>query len=229
MIVCSFPTSPQHSLASTSSTDGFIIEADGTLGIPLIVLGETASRKAVPMIDLAMDNVEVKGLVIKKVTQTPNGPLTTVIKSNGTAKLKKMRVQISNLELGGTFIPKLGYLGMKKVKLLAYKQTADIADLPNFSFSFDSGVGGQMEEKSEEELKDIIKNLQEGTKDEKDKEEGTNESDEQDKDETNKEEESDKPEEEEDGGNPDDGIEEPEPPVDVGTDETELPTPPPTS
>ncbi len=108
---------------------------------------------------------------------------------------------------------------MKKVKLLTYKQTADIADLPNFSFSFDSGVGGQMEEKSEEELKDIIKNLQEGT----------NESDEQDKDETNKEEESDKREEEEDGGNPDDGIDEPEPPVDDGTDETEIPTPPPAS
>ncbi len=197
LIVCSFPSSSHQSLASTKSTDGFVIEAEeitGTLGVPLITLGKTASRKAVPMIDLAMDNVEVKGLVIKKVTQTPNGPLTTVIKSNGTAKLKKMRVQITNLELGGIFIPKLGYLGMKKVKLLAYKQTADVADLPNFSFSFDSGVGSQMEDKSEEELKDIIKNLQEGTKDEDEKEEEeTNETDEQDKEAVNKEEELDKP------------------------------------
>ena len=177
LILCSFPSSSQHSLASTNSTDGFIIEAEeiiGTLGIPLIVFGETASRKGVPMIDLAMDNVEVKGLVIKKVTQTPNGPITTVIKSNGTAKLDKMRVQITNLEFGGITLPKLGYLGLKKVKLLAHKQTADIADLSSFSFSFESGDGVQVEGKSEEELKNLIKNLQEGTKGEEEK---TNEAD----------------------------------------------------
>lgn len=140
------------------------------------------------MIDLAMDNVEVKGLVIKKVTQTANGPITTVIKSNGTAKLKNMRVQITNLELGGIFIPKLGYLGMKKVKLLAYKQTADIADLPSFSFSFDTSSGSQMEDKTEDGLQEIIESLQKATAGE---EEVNDESEDQ-----AKEEESDKPSEE---------------------------------
>ena len=199
LLLFSFPSSSQYTLASANTTEGFIIEADeitGTLGIPLIVLGETASKKGVPMIDLAMDNVEVKGLVIKKVTQTPNGPMTTVIKSNGAAKLKKMRVQITNMETGGIFIPKFGYLGLKKVKLLAYKQTADIADLPNFSFSLESGVGSQMEDKNEEELKELIKSLDEGTK-EDEKEEGEkgdpNQQKEQNKEEDKQEQESDKP------------------------------------
>lgn len=201
LLLFSFPSSSQYTLASANTTEGFIIEADeitGTLGIPLIVLGETASKKGVPMIDLAMDNVEVKGLVIKKVTQTPNGPLTTVIKSNGTAKLKKMRVQITNLETGGIFIPKFGYLGLKKVKLLAYKQTADIADLPSFSFSFESGVGSQMEDKNEEELKELIKNLDEGTKeDEKEEEiEEPTQQEEQNQEENRQEHESDKPSDE---------------------------------
>lgn len=195
LILCGFPSSSQQSLASTNSSDGFIIEAEeitGTLGVPLIVFGDTSNRKGVPMIDLAMDNVVVKGLVIKKITQTPNGPMTTVIKSNGTAKLNKMRVRITNLEFGGIFIPKLGYLGMKKVKLLAHKQTADFADLPNFSFSFDSGVGNQPEPKSEEELKELINNLQQATT----SEEEPTESEEQNKEETEQEDKSDKPSEE---------------------------------
>ena len=198
LVLCSFPSSSQQSLASTNSADGFIIEAEeitGTLGVPLIVSGDTSSRKGVPMIDLAMDHVEVKGLVIKKVTQTPNGPLTTVIKSNGTAKLNKMRVRITNLEFGGIFIPKLGYLGMKKVKLLAHRQTADFADLPSFSFSFDSKVGSQPDSKNEEELKELIKDLQQATTGEEEKEE-TGESEEQNKEEPEQDDKSDKPKEE---------------------------------
>ena len=162
-----FTSSSPAIKASSSGTDGFIIEAQeitGTLGVPLIVFGETATRKAVPMIDLAMDNLEIKGLVIKKVTQTPNGPVTTVIKSGGLTKLKKMRVRITNIELGGLFIPKLGYLGMKDVKLLAYKQTADIADLPNFSVHYESGNANQMKDQNEEGLNQIIKSLQNGGK-----------------------------------------------------------------
>ena len=56
-----FTSSSPAIKASSSGTDGFIIEAQeitGTLGLPLIVFGETATRKAVPMIDLAMDNLE---------------------------------------------------------------------------------------------------------------------------------------------------------------------------
>lgn len=169
-----FTSSSPAIKASSSGTDGFIIEAQeitGTLGVPLIVFGETATRKAVPMIDLAMDNLEIKGLVIKKVTQTPNGPVTTVIKSGGLTKLKKMRVRITNIELGGLFIPKLGYLGMKDVKLLAYKQTADIADLPNFSVHYESGNANQMKDQNEEGLNQIIKSLQNGGKEKEEEEE----------------------------------------------------------
>ena len=168
-----FTSSSPAIKASSSGTDGFIIEAQeitGTLGVPLIVFGETATRKAVPMIDLAMDNLEIKGLVIKKVTQTPNGPVTTVIKSGGLTKLKKMRVRITNVELGGLFIPKLGYLGMKDVKLLAYKQTADIADLPNFSVHYESGNANQMKDQNEEGLNQIIKSLQNGGKEKEEEE-----------------------------------------------------------
>ena len=168
-----FTSSSPAIKASSSGTDGFIIEAQeitGTLGVPLIVFGETATRKAVPMIDLAMDNLEIKGLVIKKVTQTPNGPVTTVIKSGGLTKLKKMRVRITNIELGGLFIPKLGYLGMKDVKLLAYKQTADIADLPNFSVHYESGNANQMKDQNEEGLNQIIKSLQNGGKEKEEEE-----------------------------------------------------------
>ena len=168
-----FASSSPPIKASSSGTDGFIIEAEeitGTLGVPLIVIGETATRKAVPMIDLAMDNLEIKGLVIKKVTQTPNGPVTTVIKSGGVTKLKKMRVRITNIELGGLFIPKLGYLGMKDVKLLAYKQTADIADLPAFSLHYEAGNANQMKDLDENGLKEIIKSLQNGNTEEEEEE-----------------------------------------------------------
>lgn len=173
-----FTASSPPILASSSGTDGFIIEAEeitGTLGVPLIVIGETATRKAVPMIDLAMDNLEIKDLVIKKVTQTPNGPVTTVIKSGGVTKLKKMRVRITNIELGGIFIPKLGYLGMKDVKLLAYKQTADYADLPSFSLNYETGNANQMKDEGEEGLKEIIKSLQNGGKKEEDEQEEADE------------------------------------------------------
>lgn len=166
LLLLGFQSNSNFSMASTS-TDGFIIKAskiEGKLGVPLIVAGETASKKGVPMIELAMDDMTVEGMVITKVSHTPNGTLTTKIKANGTAKLKKMKIRITNMQFGELYIPKLGYIGMKDAKLLAYKQTADQADLPNFSFSFENGGGEQLADKNQEELQQLLTDLDKATK-----------------------------------------------------------------
>lgn len=227
LLLLGFQSFSNFSMASTS-TDGFIIKAskiEGKLGVPLIVAGETASKKGVPMIELAMDDMTVEGMVITKVSHTPNGTLTTKIKANGTAKLKKMKIRITNMQFGELYIPKLGYIGMKDAKLLAYKQTADQADLPNFSFSFENGGGEQLADKNQEELQQLLIDLDKATKGEEEEDKDTDKD--QDKDpekdaEKDKATDEKKPDEE-----TEDPAKQPEPPANENPETTPQPETPP--
>lgn len=123
-----------HADASVPMIDGFVIEADkveGVMGIPGIMNGETTTQKNKLMLRLTFSKATIYGLTITKVLNTPNGPVTIQFKSTGPVELTNMAVDVTKIEFSGIYLPnKLGELGMKNVRLVAHKQTADEAILP---------------------------------------------------------------------------------------------------
>ncbi len=127
--------SPHKSHADSSlSMNGFVIEADrveGVMGIPLIRNSETTTQKNKLMLRLTFQKATIYGLTITKELNTPNGPVTIQFKSTGPVELSNMAVDVTKVEFGGIYLPnQLGELGMKNVRLVAHKQTADDAILP---------------------------------------------------------------------------------------------------
>jgi hypothetical protein len=135
MLILNVALFPHHSHADAStSMDGFIIEADrveGVLGLPGIIAGESSNQNNKIMLHLNFSKATIYGMKLTKVVNTVKGPLTIQFKSTGPVELQNMSVDVTKIQFGGIYLPnKLGEIGMRDVRLVAHKQTADKAFLP---------------------------------------------------------------------------------------------------
>jgi hypothetical protein len=145
----------KNSYATSPIFIGFIIEAsqmEGTMQSLTLTTGDTTLVKNAPMLDMKFEDASVKGLIIKKLVQTPDGIVTTNMTSQDTVLFKNLELKVTNATFEGTYIPERGNIGFKNVKLLAHNVTTDSSDLPKFNLNFTSGGQIEMEPKSEAEL-----------------------------------------------------------------------------
>jgi len=137
---------------------GFIIEAaqmEGTIQSLGLATGDTVLSQNVPMLDMKFTEASTKGLVIKKIVQTPNGTVTTNISSQDTALFKNLEVKVTNAEFEGIYVSDKGKIGFKHIKLLAHYVTSTNADLSKFALHFTNGGQLKMQSQNEEELLQI--------------------------------------------------------------------------
>ncbi|MBS4174546.1 hypothetical protein [Bacillus sp. FJAT-49736] len=168
-----FPHKLHAETDSVSMADGFVIEADrveGILGLPGIVSGETTSNQNKLMLRLSFIKATIYGLTITKVINTSSGPMTIQFKSTGPVELKNMAVDVTKIEFGGIYLPNnIGEIGMKNVRLVAHKQTAENADLPDLVASLsEQGVTVDTSSDSDENLQkqaELFAKLLEAAKD----------------------------------------------------------------
>lgn len=145
----------KNSYATSPIFIGFIIEAsqmEGTMQSLDMTTGDTALAQNVPMLDLKFKDATVKGLIIKKLMQTPDGIVTTNMTSQDTVLFNNLELKVTNASFEGTYIPEQGNIGFKNVKLLAHFVTTDSSDLPKFKVNFTTGGQIEMEPRSEAEL-----------------------------------------------------------------------------
>ncbi|MED1203349.1 hypothetical protein [Heyndrickxia acidicola] len=164
VLALSFTYFPKYSAADTApaSTDGFIIEADaveGVMGIPELVSGETSSSSNQLMLRIHYTHARIIGLKLTKVLNTPSGPVTIQMKASQPVELNQMSVDATKLEFGGIYVPKVGEIGMKNVRLVAHKQTADTADLNGLNVSFVSNASADTTADSDDALKSLADKL----------------------------------------------------------------------
>ena len=160
----SFTCFPHYSAAdsASSSTDGFIIEADaveGVMGVPELVNGETSTSQNKLMLRVNYTHARIIGLKLTKVLNTPSGPVTIQMKANEPVELNQMSVDATKLEFGGIYVPKIGEIGMKNVRLVAHKQTAGTADLKGLNVSFVSNAAVDTKSVSDDALKSLADKL----------------------------------------------------------------------
>lgn len=164
VLALSFTYLPKYSAADTApaSTDGFIIEADaveGVMGVPELVSGETSSSSNQLMLRIHYTHARIIGLKLTKVLNTPSGPVTIQMKASQPVELNQMSVDATKLEFGGIYVPKIGEIGMKDVRLVAHKQTADTADLNGLNVSFVSNASADTTADSDDALKSLADKL----------------------------------------------------------------------
>jgi hypothetical protein len=162
----SFTCFPKYSAADSASqsTDGFIIEADaveGVMGVPEIINGETSTSQNKLMLRVNYTHARIIGLKLTKVLNTPSGPVTIQMKASGPVELNRMSVDTTKLEFGGIYVPKIGEIGMKDVRLVAHKQTAGTADLKGLNVSFVKAASVDTTSDSDDALKSLSDKLTE--------------------------------------------------------------------
>jgi hypothetical protein len=160
----SFTCFPHYSAAdsASSSTDGFIIEADaveGVMGVPELVNGETSTSQNKLMLRVNYTHARIIGLKLTKVLNTPSGPVTIQMKASEPVELNQMSVDTTKLEFGGIYVPKIGEIGMKNVRLVAHKQTAETADLKGLNVSFVRNAAADTSSDSDDALKSLADKL----------------------------------------------------------------------
>ncbi|ETI66033.1 hypothetical protein [Neobacillus vireti] len=145
----------KDSFASNPTIIGFIIEAkqmEGTMKNPVMITGDTAEQKDRPMLELMFDNLSAKDLIIKKLVETPKGLITIEITHKDSALFNNLSLHVTNAEFSEHYLPSAGNIGLKNVKLLTHRVTADNLSLPQFNLILNEGGKVEMEPKSEEEL-----------------------------------------------------------------------------
>ncbi|GGH85078.1 hypothetical protein GCM10007096_29630 [Pullulanibacillus pueri] len=106
------------------------------MGLPGLQVGETAEKKQQLMLRLNFSDITLYGLTIYKTVDTENGPVTLKMASQEKVHIKNMGVDVTHIEFGSLYIPKIGQLGMKEVTLVAHHQTGDDAVLPALDVTF---------------------------------------------------------------------------------------------
>ncbi|MBL5767262.1 hypothetical protein MXL46_08675 [Heyndrickxia sporothermodurans] len=139
------------SIAESTSSEGFIIEADrveGVISLPSIVTGETSHSPKKVMLRLCFAKSTIYGMRLTKI----NAGITMQMTSNGPDELSKMCADVTKLTFDEIYIPRVGEVGLKNIRLVAHKQTADLASLPNLDVRFAQN-NFQTTSDSEEHLK----------------------------------------------------------------------------
>ncbi|MFB7304733.1 hypothetical protein [Heyndrickxia sporothermodurans] len=123
------------SIAKSSSSEGFIIEADrveGVISLPSIVTGETSHSPKKVMLRLCFAKSTIYGMKLSKV----NNGITMQMTSSGPDELSMMCADVTKLSFDEIYITRVGEIGLKNVRLVAHKQTANLASLPNLDVRF---------------------------------------------------------------------------------------------
>ncbi|WP_085522949.1 hypothetical protein [Tuberibacillus sp. Marseille-P3662] len=121
------PTPNQNTVSASEHSGGFVIEAEkveGAINIAAILAGNIQLKKGT-----------IHGLTLTKTLNTSEGEIVVKIKSPGPIKVKNMKAKLMGLPtFGGLYLPeKLGWVGMKDVKMRVSKQTASLLTLPKAS------------------------------------------------------------------------------------------------
>lgn len=159
---------------AAASCSGIVMKADrveGVLSLPGLETVSTPCKKQQLALNLRFSKVAIYGLTIKKQLQTPNGTFTITITSkdpNRPVELRNMAVAVTQIKFGKVFIPKLGELGMGDVELMAHKQLADTANIPNLKVTVTKGGINPVDDASPADIKDKEKLLRKLIDDAKD-------------------------------------------------------------
>ncbi|WP_174733675.1 hypothetical protein [Mesobacillus harenae] len=139
---------PFVNAATSSSDEGFIIQADRVIGENMkvtIVSSETSRSSGKPMLRFTYDSAQIYGMKLTKRFNTPNGPVSLTMKASGPVHMKGMTVDASNVSFNGACLYALKVIpdaGLDNVTMVAHYMNAENSSLSNLKMETVNGDGG---------------------------------------------------------------------------------------